>query len=374
MKEPSLTLGIEEEYQIVDPESRELRSYITRILQDGRITVKDIQPELHQSVVEVSSSVCETADEVRREISRLRRDVAELAGRDGLRIAASGTHPFSSWIDQEITPLERYLGVEEDLQDLARKSLVFGLHVHVGIEDKEFLMDVHKVSWYFLPHVLALSSSSPFWMGRRTGLKSYRSAQWRNYPRTGTPPGFDSYAEYEHIVETLVRANAIQDASKIWWDVRPHHLHPTLEFRICDICTRVEEATCLAAIFQAIVAKFWKLRRDNLTFRTYPMTLLSENKWRAARYGLDGNLFDLDDGTERPVSVFIHELIHGFLDDVLDDLGSRKEVEYAFEILQEGSSADRQLAVFEETGDLNAVVDHLIVETAAGCCEEVLVS
>lgn len=176
-------------------------------------------------------------------------------------------------------------------------------------------------------------------MGRRTGLKSYRSAQWRNYPRTGTPPGFDSYAEYEHIVETLVRANAIQDASKIWWDVRPHHLHPTLEFRICDICTRVEEATCLAAIFQAIVAKFWKLRRDNLTFRTYPMTLLSENKWRAARYGLDGNLFDLDDGTERPVSVFIHELIHGFLDDVLDDLGSRKEVEYAFEILQEGVPA-----------------------------------
>lgn len=370
MHAPSLTLGVEEEYQIVDPETRELRSYITQILKDGEVTVKDIKPELHQSVVEVGSCVCETAGEVRREISRLRSDVSDLAGEAGLKIMASGTHPFSSWLDQQITPLERYLGVEEDLQEIARRNLIFGMHVHVGIEDREFLIDCHKVARYFLPHLLALSTSSPFWMGRNTGLKSYRCVQWKNFPRTGMPPGFDTYAQYEHIVGTLVKGNAIEDASKIWWDVRPHHLYPTLEFRICDICTRVEEAVCLAAIFQAIVAKLWKLRKDNLTFRVYPLTLLSENKWRAVRYGFDGKLIDLGEGVERRAKELIHELIGDFLDDVLDELGSRREVEYAYTIMEGGSSADRQLRVYEETGDLNAVVDHLIRETAEGCCEE----
>ena len=373
MKAPSLTLGVEEEYQIVDPETRELRSYITQILKDGEVTVEGVKPELHQSVLEVGSRVCETAADVHREIARLRAEVNDLAGRTGLRIMASGTHPFASWLDQQITPLERYLGVEEDLQEIARRNLIFGMHVHVGIEDREFLMDCHKVSRYFLPHLLALSTSSPFWMGRNTGLKSYRCVQWKNFPRTGMPPGFDSYAEYDRIIQTLVKANAIEDASKIWWDVRPHHLYPTLEFRICDICTRVEEAACLAAIFQAIVAKLWKLRQDNLTFRVYPLTLLSENKWRAVRYGFEGNFIDLGDGTERPAREFIHELIEGFLEDVLDELGSREQVEYAYTILEEGSSADRQLAVYQETGDINAVVDHLIVETAQGCRVEAVV-
>lgn len=370
MQEPSLTLGIEEEYQIVDPETRELQSYITQILQDGRITMEGVRPELHQSVVEVGSAICHTADDVRQELPRLRRAVSELAARDGYRIMAAGTHPFSSWMDQQITPLERYLGVEEDLQDIARRNLVFGMHVHVGVEDRGFLMDAHRVSRYFLPHLLALSTSSPFWMGRNTGLKSYRCVQWRNFPRTGMPPGFRSYAEYERIVEILVRANALEDASKIWWDVRPHHLYPTLEFRICDICTRVEDAVCLAAIFQALVAKLWKLRRDNLTVRDYANTLLSENKWRAVRYGLDGKLIDLATGQERSTRSFIHELVDDFLDDVLDDLGSRSIVEHVYRILEEGSSADRQLRVYRETGDLNAVVDHLISETAAGCCED----
>jgi len=365
MKEPSLTLGIEEEYQIVDPETRELRSYITQILHDGHITVEGVKPELHQSMVEVGSSVCRTPGELRTEVVRLRSEVSELADQEGLRIAAAGTHPFSSWLDQRITPLERYLGVEEDLQDLARKNLVFGMHVHVGIEDREFLIDTMRISRYFLPHVLALSTSSPFWMGRNTGLKSYRCVQWRNFPRTGIPPSFNSYAEYAHIVRTLVRANSVEDASKIWWDVRPHHLYPTLEFRVCDICTRVDDAVCIAAIFQAIVAKLWKLRRDNLTFRLYPLTLISENKWRAVRYGVDGKLIDFARQTEVPVRDLVHELIDWFLDDVLDDLGTRSEVEHAETILSEGTSADRQLAVYEETGDLKAVVDHLIAETAA---------
>ena len=367
MKDPSLTLGIEEEYQVVDPETGELSSYITQILDsDGNITVEGIKPELHQSVIEVGSTVCQTPAEIHGEVVRLRRAVMELAGKDGLTIMAAGTHPFSSWMDQEITPLERYQGVEQDLQDLARKNLIFGMHVHVGIEDREFLIDAMKVSRYFLPHILALSTSSPFWMGRRTGVKSYRSVQWRNFPRTGIPPTFGTYAEYEHILRQLVSANAIEDASKIWWDLRPHHLYPTLEFRLCDICTRVDEAVCIAAIIQAIVAKLWKLRRDNLTFRVYPLSLIQENKWRAVRYGVEGNLLDLGKEKERPARELLEELIGWFLDDVLDDLGSRAQVEYALTILDEGTSADRQLATFEETGDLKAVVDRLVRETAEG--------
>jgi glutamate---cysteine ligase / carboxylate-amine ligase len=367
VKEPSLTLGIEEEYQIVDPETGALKSYITQILDaDGQITVEGVKPELHQSVVEVGSSVCQTPSEIREEVVRLRGSVMDLAGKDGLKILAAGTHPFSSWMEQEITPLERYLGVEQDLQDLARKNLIFGMHVHVGIEDPEFLIDAMRVSRYFLPHILALSTSSPFWMGRETGLKSYRSVQWRNFPRTGVPPTFETYAGYEKIVSMLVKSNAIPDASKIWWDIRPHHLYPTLEFRLCDICTRVDEAVCIAAIFQALIAKLWKLRRDNLSFRLYPLSLIEENKWRAVRYGVAGNLLDLGQEAERPAKEVIGELVSWFLDDVLDDLGSRKEVEYAFKILDEGTSADLQLATFERTGDLKAVVNQLVSETAEG--------
>lgn len=368
MKPPSLTLGIEEEYQVVDPGTRGLRSWITRILDGDRLIVGGVQPELHQSVVEVGSGVCRTASELRDEVVRLRRSTAELAREEGLRIMASGTHPFASWLDQEITPLERYLGVEEDLQDLARENLIFGTHVHVGIEDRAFLMDVFNVSRYFLPHVLALSTSSPFWMGRRTGLKSYRSVQWWNFPRTGLPPTFGSYAQYQAMLDTLVRTRSIPDASKIWWDVRPHHRYPTLEFRVCDMCTRVDEAVCVAALFQALVAKLWKLRRDNVTFRLYPTVLVAENKWRAVRYGLDGLLVDLGEEVERPARESVRWLVDEFLDDVVDELGSREEVAYAHRILAEGSSADRQLRVFDRTGDLCAVVDHLLDETARGCC------
>lgn len=363
MKAPSLTLGIEEEYQIVDPRTRELCSYITHVLDGGRVKIAGIKPELHQSTVEVGSCVCETASEARDELVRLRRVVSDLASQKGLRIMAAGTHPFSSWIDQQITPLERYLGIEADLQDLARKNLVFGLHVHVGIEDREFLIHTMRIARYFMPHLLALSTSSPFWMGRDTGLKSYRSVQWRNFPRTGTPPDFETWADYEYLISTLVRGGAIQDPSKIWWDLRPSHFYPTLEFRVCDMCTRVDEAVTVAALFQAIVAKLWKLRCDNLTFRSYPLTLLSENKWRAVRYGLDGKLIDLGQQGEVPLRQLIDELVGGFLDDVLDELGSRSYVEQVSTILSEGTSADRQRAVFEATGELSAVVDHLIQET-----------
>jgi len=363
MKAPSLTIGIEEEYQIVDPRTRELCSYITHVLDRGRVKVAGIKPELHQSTVEVGSRVCETAVEAREEVVRLRRVVSDLAGERSLRIMAAGTHPFSSWIDQQITPLERYLGIEADLQDLARKNLVFGLHVHIGIEDREFLIHTMRIARYFMPHVLALSASSPFWMGRDTGLQSYRSVQWRNFPRTGTPPDFETWADYEYLISTLVRGKAIEDPSKIWWDLRPSHFYPTLEFRVCDMCTRADDAVTIAAVFQAIVAKLWKLRCDNLTFRSYPLTLLSENKWRAVRYGLGGRLIDLGQQGEVPLRQLIGELVGGFLDDVLDELGSREQVERVYGMLEDGSSADRQRAVFERTGELDAVVDHLIRET-----------
>ena len=371
MKAPSLTLGIEEEYQIIDPDTRELRSYITEILSGDHLVLGEVKPELHQSMVEIGTKVCTTPAEVRAELVRLRRHVMDLAGKKGLVIAAAGTHPFSSWITQEITPLERYMGVRQDLADLAQQLLIFGTHVHIGIEDRDFLIDAMNVARYFVPHVLTLSTSSPFWMGRETGLKSYRSIIFRNFPRTGIPPVLESGTAYGALVDTLVRTGCIPNASKIWWDVRPNHSYPTLEFRVCDVCTRVDEAVCVAAILQAIVAKLWKLRRDNMTFRVYPTALIEENKWRAVRYGLDGRLVDLGKDQELPARTLVRELLEWFVDDVLDELGSRSQVEYAFRILEEGTSADRQIARFRETGDLKAVVDSLVSETAEGVVDSV---
>jgi len=368
MKEPTFNIGIEEEYQIVDPTTRELRSYITQMIEDQtRALIEvDIKPELHQSIVEVGTKVCQTPAEAREELVRLRRGVIELAARHGLKIVAAGTHPFSNWMQQEITPFERYAGVREDMQILAQQLLIFGTHVHIGIEDREVLIDVMNVARYLMPHILCLSTSSPFWMGQQTGLMSYRSVVFRNFPRTGTAPRFGSYAEFQHYLDTLVKTNSIPDGTKIWWDLRPNHKYPTLEMRICDVCTRVDEAACIAAIFQAICYKCWKLRRSNLTFRVYSSELIEENKWRAVRYGLDGKLIDFGKQEELPARALVSEMIEWFIGDVVDELGSRREVEYAFTIMREGTSAHRQLQTYQQTGDLKAVVDRLIHETAEG--------
>ncbi len=364
---PSFNIGIEEEYQIIDPVTRELRSYITELLEAGKMTRREqVKAELHQSIVEIGTSICQTPIEVKQELIRLRRGVMELAGRNGLKIAAAGSHPFSSWQAQDITQGDRYLGVRQDMAMLAQQLLIFGTHVHIGIEDPEFLIDAMNVVRYMLPHVLCLSTSSPFWMGQDTGLKSYRSVIFRNFPRTGMPPYFSSSADFTGYVDTLVRTGCIPDGTKVWYDARPNHNYPTLEFRICDVCTRVDEAVCVAAIFQALLYKIWKLRRDNMTFRVYRGALAEENKWRAVRYGLDGKLIDFGKAEEKPARELIREMIEWFIGDVMDELGSRKEIEYAFRILEEGSSADRQLATFRETGSLKAVVDRLIVETEEG--------
>lgn len=372
MRGPSLTVGIEEEYQIIDPVTRDLTPGFDALVTSDFAQLADVKAELHQCQVEIGTKPCANIAELREDLIKLRGLVIKAAGQHGLTIASAGTHPFSNWMNQEMTPKERYLGVKAELQDLAHRLLIFGTHVHVGIEDPEFRIDCLNAARYILPHILCLSTSSPFWFGRNTGLHSYRSIVFKNFPRTGVPRILNGWSDYEDLVDTLVKTRSIPNGSKIWWDVRPHHAYPTLEFRVCDVNTRVDEAVCIAAMLQAVVAKMWKLRRDNMTFRVYASDLIEENKWRAVRYGLGGKLIDFGKKEELPTAVLIRELIEWFLDDVLDELGTRKEVEYAFTILEEGSSAQRQLATYARTGDLRAVVDQLIRETAEGVCEPTL--
>ncbi|MBL0940701.1 MAG: carboxylate-amine ligase [Gemmatimonadaceae bacterium] len=372
MRGPSLTVGIEEEYQIIDPVTRDLTPGFDALVTSADAAAADVKAELHQCQVEIGTRPCANIAELREDLVKLRGLVIKAAGQHGLTIASAGTHPFSNWMNQEMTPKERYLGVKAELQDLAHRLLIFGTHVHVGIEDPEFRIDCLNAARYILPHILCLSTSSPFWFGRNTGLHSYRSIVFKNFPRTGVPRILNGWSDYSDLVDTLTRTRSIPDGSKVWWDVRPHHLYPTLEFRVCDVNTRVDEAVCIAAMLQAVVAKMWKLRRDNMTFRVYASDLIEENKWRAVRYGLGGKLIDFGKKEELPASVLIRELIEWFLDDVLDELGTRKEVEYAFRIMEEGSSAQRQLATYARTGDLRAVVDQLIRETAEGVCEPTL--
>ena len=364
---PELTIGIEEEYQLVDPESRQLTSYVQEFLEEGRLVLEDqIKPELMQSQVEVGSKICHTIAEARDEVVRLRRAVSELAAGHGLVVAAASTHPFSSWKQQEITRNERYVKHLAALAEVARRMLIFGMHVHVGIADRDLLIDVMDQARYFLPHVLALSTSSPFWHGRETGLKSYRSIVFENLPRTGLPPDFASWNEYSRFVDILIETGSIDEPTKIWWDVRPHPKFPTLEFRVSDICTKVDETICIAALLQAIVAKLIMLRQRNQSWRRYRHHLIEENKWRAVRYGTQGEMIDFGMGKAVPMSQLVEEILD-WVDEVLDELGCREEAEYARTIVTEGSSADRQLAVWRQTGSLEAVVDNVVEETLAGC-------
>ncbi len=366
MPRQPFTIGIEEEYQIVDPQTRELTSYIQEFLEQGQIVLKDqIKPEFLQSQVEVGSSICHSIDEARAELVKLRKSVIGIAESNGLRVAAASTHPFSRWMDQRITAGERYTKHEKEMVDVARRLLIFGMHVHIGIEDRDLMIDVMDQARYFIPHLLSLSTSSPFWYGRQTGLKSYRSVVFESVPRSGPPPAFESWNEYEHFIATLINTHCIEDATRIWWDIRPHSKFPTLEFRVTDICTRVDDAVCLASLVLAIVTKLIKLRRNNLSWRRYRHHLITENKWRAVRYGIDGKLLDFGRQEEVPFPQLAGELLE-LVDDVVDDLGVRHEVEHVRTILQQGTSADRQLAVFARTGDLHDVVDHIIAETKQG--------
>jgi carboxylate-amine ligase len=285
--------------------------------------------------------------------------LSTLVRKQGLLIVAAGTHPFSQWQDQKIYENARYRSIVEENQIIARSLLTFGLHVHVGIANPERAIQIMNAIRYLLPHVLALSTSSPFWLGVNTGLKSYRSEVFARFPRTGIPDYFESRSSFERYVELLVKTGCIDDGKKIYWDVRPHPFFPTLEFRICDIPTRVDDTIAIAALLQAMVAKVNKLLDRNLTFRLHHKMLIEENKWRAVRYGLDGKMIDFGKGTEVPVRELIGELLE-FVDDVIDDLRSRKEIRHIRTILDRGTSADEQLRVWHETKDMNAVVDRLI--------------
>jgi carboxylate-amine ligase len=361
-REGLLTVGVEEEYQIIDA-SGALHSHIDTLLAEAAPRLGDkVKREMMQSVVEVGTTICENVDQARDQLGEMRQTLADLLKPEGMRIACAGTHPFSRWQEQEITDSDRYKMLVEELQDVVRSLVIFGLHVHVGIPDPELRIEVLNEARYFLPHLLALSTSSPFWMGRNTGLKSYRSVVWSNFPRTGIPPDLSSFDEYQNYVELLVKTGSIDDGKKIWWDLRAHPSFPTLEFRVCDMPTRLEETICLAALMQAICAKLMSLRARNLGFRKYMPALIAENKWRAIRYGLDGNLIDFGKQAEVPMRDLALELVE-FVDDVVDDLGSRRAVDYVHTILAEGTSADRQLRVFNNGGDTRAVVELLAAET-----------
>ncbi|MCG2461717.1 carboxylate-amine ligase [Flavobacteriaceae bacterium F89] len=360
------TLGIEEEFQILDHDTLTLRSHMSKIIDGGKVLLKErIKEEMHQSVVEMGTNVCENIQEARDEVSYLRQQVVDLAAKEGLLVAASGTHPFSQWSEQLITPNPRYDVLIAEMKDVARSNLIFGMHVHVGIPNREEGLQVMNVARYFLPHLYALSTNSPFWEGRETGFKSFRSKIFDKFPRTGIPPYFASVAEYDKFIEVLVKTNCIDNGKKIWWDIRLHPFYPTVEFRICDMMMTVDEVVCVAALMQCIIAKLSKLHRKNQSFRSYRRILINENKWRAARWGVEAKLIDFGKEEEVPFALLVQELLE-FIDDVVDDLGCRTEVNYVYQILEQGSGADRQLKLYEDTRDFKEVVKYVVGQTTKG--------
>ncbi len=393
MLEIPLTLGIEEEFLIVNRETRELSSNVERILKKGKGSLgEQVKAELLQSQIEVGSNVCANIDEIRSEIIRLRSTVQEFANEQGEDIIAASSHPFSHWQKQRITEGPRYEDMVSNMQEVSRRLLICGMHVHIGFghtaEHRELIIDVQNQLRYFLPHLLAYSVSSPFWQGRDTGIQSYRSIVFSSLPRSGIPPIFESFAEYANLVRTLGDVGTLAkgsdsgskddsiggvDTTRIWWDARPHLKFGTLEVRVCDICTRVEDAVTLVATVQAIVAFLIQLRSLNMRWRIYPNTLVSENKWRSSRHGVHGKLVDYGKSQEIPLAELTKEIID-LVDDAAHALGSSQQLQGLNRIVREGTSADRQLAVHREALAAGAneqealveVVDHLVRETRAG--------
>jgi carboxylate-amine ligase len=365
----TFTLGIEEEFAIVDPATRELRSHIQEILEGGKVLLKEqIKPEMHQSVVELGTEICSSISHAREHVVEIRSKLASLAGKAGLRIASAGTHPFSHWRDQLITEGERYKEIVRDMQQLARANLIFGLHVHVGIPNRESAIHVMNQARYFLPHIYALSVNSPFWVGQDTGLKGYRLKIFERFPRTGIPDAFESLSEYEDFCKLLVKTGCIDNPKKIWWDIRLHPFFDTLEVRVCDAQSRVDDTLAIAALIQAVIAKLYKLLRHNTTFRVYRRRLLDENRWRASRYGIEGKLIDFGREAEVETCSLLNELME-FVSTEVEELGSKREMAHIERIMREGTGADRQLEVFHRTNDMKAVVDQIVAETYEGLHE-----
>ncbi len=360
------TLGIEEEYMVIDPVTRELKSHEQKIVQEGEKVIKDkVKAEMHQAVVEVGTDICQNIDEAYMDVATLRKTISNIAGELGFWLGASGTHPFSHWERQLITDHFRYNEIIKELQEAARSNLIFGLHVHVGMETREMAIHIANSARYFLPHVYALSTNSPFWEGRQTGYKSFRTKVFDKFPRTGIPDFFESIESYDNYIKLLVKTNCIDNAKKIWWDLRVHPFFNTVEFRICDVPLTVQETITIAALFQGICAKIYKLRTENLNFIMYPRMLINENKWRAGRYGIEGSMIDFGKETEVNTRVLIYELLD-FIDDVAAPLGIRNAIGNVHKMLEEGTGADRQLKVYEQTKSLPTVVDYIHSQFLAG--------
>ncbi|MCY3889222.1 MAG: carboxylate-amine ligase [bacterium] len=372
--EPAWTIGIEEEYLLVEPESGEL---ITE--QPSGILEKVaglhhglVAREFFSSQLEIGTGICTDFKHLRADIGLLRLAVTEAAADYGLAPIAASSHPFARSHLQQVTEGERYQALADDLQGVTRGLVISGLHVHVGIEDPDLRIDLMNQISYFLPHLLALSTSSPFWEGRDTGLKSYRMAVFRTLPRTGLPEKFDSWAEYRRHVDILVQAGVIEDSTKVWWDIRPSERYPTLEMRITDLPTRMEDTVCVAALYVCLLRMLWRLKLENRRWRSYANFLVSENLWRAERYGISDGLIDFGKGELVPLSDLVEEMIELVRPDA-EALDCVAQVEHARTICQRGTSADRQLAVYREALDegatddeaLNAVVQALIADTLA---------
>lgn len=361
------TLGIEEEYMVMDPTTRELRSHEQKIVEAAHKIIKDqVKAEMHQAVVEVGTNICQNIHEAWQEVALLRKTISQIASELGLVIGAAGTHPFSKWEKQLITDHPRYFEIVNEMQDAARSNLIFGLHVHVGMENREMAIHIANSVRYFLPHIYALSTNSPFWEGRNTGFKSFRTKVFEKFPRTGIPDYFNNIEEYDNYIKLLIKTNCIDNAKKIWWDLRVHPFYNTVEFRICDVPLTLDETIALAALFQAVCAKIYKLRLQNLNFIIYQRQLLNENKWRASRYGIDGKMIDFGKQMEVNTRALIYELLD-FIDDVVDELGSRPAIEWVPRILETGTGADRQLLVYQQTQNLVDVVDYIRSQFLLGC-------
>lgn len=364
------TIGVEEEYQIVHPETRELRAASGRILPRAErapdVEAGEVQPELFLSQIEIGTPICRTLADVRAELVRLRRELIRAAERDGSRIAAAGTHPFSHWENQEITPQARYIGIAQDYQQLAREQLIFGCHVHVGIRDQEMAIQVMNRTRAWLAPILALAANSPFWLGADTGYNSFRTEVWRRWPMAGTPQVFASRAEYDELVRTLVETGSVTDASKIYWDVRPATRFPTLEFRVTDVCLTIDEAVMVAGLSRALAHTCYRDAKHERRMNHARPEILRAAKWRAARYGLDADLIDVEGGRSLPARDVIEKLL-AFVRESLEEFGEWKEVAaLARQTIERGNGAARQRAILASTGQHEQVVDFIVAETTRG--------
>ena len=372
MSEPASTIGIEEEYLVVDKKTRELVHEVPEQVMkacEARLA-SQVSPEFLRCQIEVGTGVCGSIAEARADLTNLRRTIIELTDEVGLAPIAVSTHPFARWRDQEHTNKDRYNVLAQDMQLVVRRMLICGMHVHLGIEDPDLRMDLMGQLIYFLPHFLALSTSSPFWEGEVSGLKCFRLSVFDEMPRTGLPAEFESYTQYERVVNVIKNAGLIEDASKIWWDLRPSARFPTLEMRITDICTRVEDGLAIAALYQCVTRSLYRLRRMNQRWRKYPHVMVEENRWLAQRYGFSNGLVDFGRGELVPGPELIQELTELVTEDARV-LGTEAEMARVRKIAKEGTSSDRQLSIFntklaegaEREEAFRCVVDHLIAET-----------